>query len=350
MNRNMSRADFLRLSGATAFVVAPTLLGLSGCNKPATNGAADSSKLQVLASFYPMADFAKKIGGDKIEVKNLVPAGTEPHDWEPSTADMVNFSNAKLLVYNGAGMEHWVDDTLKSLGDGAPTALAASDGITLLEAAKTDPEHEHEDHDHEHEHEHEEHEHDEKTEEHEHEHEHDHDHGAYDPHVWLDPQNAKAEMKNIMDALIKLDPNNKDTYSANFAKWEVECDVLDSEFSEQLVSVSQRTVVVSHAAFGYLCNKYGLTQYSIGDIDAEAEPDAKRMAEIADYVKKNNVTTIFSEELVSPKVAQAIAQEAGAKMEELNPLEGLSDEEIAAGEDYFSVMRSNLKKLVGALS
>lgn len=333
MHKNMTRADFLRLSGATALVVAPTLLGLSGCNKPtATNGAASGSKLQVLASFYPMADFAQKIGGDKIEVKTLVPTGTEPHDWEPSTSDMVRFTDAKLLVYNGAGMEHWVDDTLKSLGSNAPEALAASDGITLLEAAKTDPEHEHEK------------EHDHKEEEH------DHDHGAYDPHVWLDPQNAKAEMKNIMNSLVKLDSANKDTYTANFAKWEAECDKLDAEFAEQLKTTSQKTVVVSHAAFGYLCNRYGLTQYSIGDIDAEAEPDAKRMAEIADYVKKNKVTTIFSEELVSPKVAKAIAEEAGAKMEELNPLEGLSDDEIAAGEDYFSVMRSNLKKLVGALS
>ncbi|WP_308806011.1 metal ABC transporter substrate-binding protein, partial [Atopobium minutum] len=291
--------------------------------------AAKDSKLQVLASFYPIADFAQKIGGDKIEVKTLVPTGTEPHDWEPSTSDMIQFTNAKLLIYNGAGMEHWVDDTLKSLGDTAPKAIAASEGITLLEADKTDPEHEHED----------------KHDDHD-----EHEHGAYDPHVWLDPKNAKAEMKNIMNALVELDPDNKESYTSNFSKWEAECDKLDSEFSDQLAGVLQKTVVVSHAAFGYLCNEYGLTQYSIGDIDAEAEPDAKRMAEIAEYVKNNKVSTIFSEELVSPKVAKAIAEETGAKMEELNPLEGLSDDEIAAGEDYFSVMRSNLKKLVGALS
>ena len=314
----------------TALAAIAAIACLAGCSTG--SGAADEahsdSKVQVVASFYPMYDFAEKIGGDRVEVTNLVPAGTEPHDWEPSTTDMKTLESAKVFVYSGAGMEHWVEDIEGTLGNEALISVEASQGVDLLPAA------EHEDEE------------DEAGREDAHEHE----HGQYDPHVWLSPENAKIEMGNIRDALVKVDPEGKSTYDANYEKYAGMLDELDEEYREKLSNTTDKHIVVSHQAFGYLCDRYGLTQVPIEGIQADSEPDAKTMAEIVAFVEDNDVKTIFSEELVSPKVAQSIADATGAECEALNPLEGLTDEELSAGEDYFSVMEANLDKLVKALS
>ncbi|WP_077598287.1 metal ABC transporter substrate-binding protein [Olsenella urininfantis] len=325
----MSRRGALAFAAATA----PALLAGCAASQPGdgkTEGKdAGSKKIKVIASFYSMYDFASKIAGDRAEVSCLVPSGTEPHDWEPSTTDLKSLEEADVLVYNGAGMEHWVEDTLKGLSNDKLVVVEASQDVKLLELSAEAMEHE----------------------EHEHEgHDHDHDHGSTDPHCWLAPSNAAIEMKNICEGLIKADPEGKETYQANFEKWEKECVSLDGEYFKRLEALPGRTIVVSHEAFGYLCSQYGLTQMAIEGIEADSEPDAQKMAEIVEFVKKNNVKVIFTEELVSPKVAQSIAEASGATVEELNPLEGLSEEDIAAGKDYFSVMRSNLDALEKALA
>ena len=263
---------------------------------------------------YPMYDFAQKIGGDKVTVTNMVPAGTEPHDWEPSTTDITNLEDADVFIYSGAGMEHWVDSVLGSLTNQDLDVVQASDGITLREGYEDE----------------------------------DGDVGA-DPHVWLAPANAKIEMKNITDVLCSADPANAEYYRQNYEQWALECDRLDTEFTEALSALPNKNIVVSHEAFGYLCDAYGLNQVGIEGIEADSEPDPARMAEIEDFVKANNVKVIFSEELVSPKVAQTIADATGAQMQELNPLEGLTDDQIADGQDYFTVMRQNLEELKNAL-
>ena len=157
-------------------------------------------------------------------------------------------------------------------------------------------------------------------------------------------------MKNICDALSEKDSEHKSEYAANLDKANADFDTLDSEFHKGLDSLPNKTIVVSHQAFGYLCEAYGLTQMPIEGVEADAEPNAQEMKEITEFVKEHNVKVIFTEELVSPKVAQAIAEATGARVEELNPLEGLTDEELKAGEDYLSVMRDNLKALEGALA
>ncbi len=325
-----SSAIFAVIAFAIGIMLTFMLAGCSGSNQQqeSTDQSNDQQKVKVVASFYPMYDFAQKIGGDRVEVTNLVPAGTEPHDWEPSTADMQTIEGADVLVYNGAGMEHWVDDTLASLQNDKLVSCEASKGISLLNAAEE--EHAHADENHA----------DEA----------DHDHGQYDPHVWLAPENAKQEMRNIADTLEQVDPDGRDTYEANYNKYADELDQLDKQFSDELSKVPNKNVVVSHQAFAYLCNAYGLTQMPISGVEADTEPDAKTMAEITDFVKQNNVKVIFSEDLVSPKVAQSIADATGAQCEVLNPLEGLTDEQLSAGDDYFSVMKSNLDELVKALS
>ena len=297
-----------------------------GAASSASDVAASATKLSVYASFYPMADFAEKIGGDRVDVTCLVPAGTEPHDWEPATTDIKNLENADVLVYNGAGMEHWVDDTLKSLSNKDLVAIEASQGIKLREVTGGEEEG------------------DEAAGDSAREASH------TDPHVWVSPANARAELANIRDGLKQADPDGAADYDANYEKWAEEFENLDKEYAERLSAAPNKTIVVSHEAYGYLCDEFGLTQEPIEGLEADAEPDAKRMAEIADFVKENNVKVVFSEDLVSPKVAQTIADEAGVQMERLNPVEGLTDEELAAGEDYLSVMRDNLAKLVDALS
>ncbi len=157
-------------------------------------------------------------------------------------------------------------------------------------------------------------------------------------------------MKNICDALSEKDSEHKSEYAANLDKANADFDTLDSEFHKGLDSLPNKTIVVSHQAFGYLCEAYGLTQMPIEGVEADAEPNAQEMKEITEFVKEHNVKVIFTEELVSPKVAQAIAEATGARVEELNPLEGLTDDELKAGEDYLSVMRENLKALEGALA
>ncbi len=318
---------------ATAFAAALAVLcivGLSACagspntsNQSAneTQSASQSQKVKVVASFYPMADFAGKIGGDHVEVTNLCPAGTEPHEWEPSPTDIKAIENADVFVYNGADMEGWVDDTLAS-ANVKGTVVCASDGVNLRTASDEDAG---------------------DADAHEHA-------GEHDPHVWLAPENAKKEAENIKDALVKADPANASDYEANYEKWAGEFDSLDKEFAGQLSKTSGKTIVVSHEAFGYLCDAYGLTQEPITGMDAEGEPDAKTMAEIVQFVRDNNVKVIFSEDLVSPKIAQQIAGETGASCEVLNPVEGLEQDELDAGADYFSVMHDNLKELVSALN
>ena len=296
---------------------------LTGCGTQPADTATDDGRLRVLTSFYPMYDFACKIGGDCIDVTNMVPSGTEPHDWEPSTNDLKNLEKADVFIYNGADMEPWADDLLVSRSD----TLHVVEASENVELRTTDGEHEHA-----------------------HEHEGaDHHHGDFDPHVWLDPENAKIEMEAIRDALCAADPENSTVFQSNYEKYAAELDALDAEFREKLASLPSRTIVVAHEAFGYLCDAYGLTQVGIEGLSPDSEPDPGRMAEVIDFVREHSISTIFFEELVSPKVAEAIASETGAQAKMLSPLEGLSDEQAAAGADYFSVMHDNLAALMEAL-
>ena len=285
----------------------------------------EGDKLKVMASFYPMYDFAQKIGGDQVEVTNMVPAGTEPHDWEPAASDIKGLEEADIFVYNGAGMEHWVPDVLASLDNKDLIAVEASTGIDLLEGSEDEEE--------------------ESGEKDEHT-----DEITYDPHVWLAPENAKKEMENIKDALVSADPDHQEYYEENYETYAKKLDDLDAEYQEKLSDVKTRDVIAAHQAFGYLCQAYGLNQIGIEGLSADSEPDAARMKEIVEFAKEHQVKTIFFEELVSPKVSETIAKEIGAQTKMLNPLEGLSDEELAAGADYFSVMESNLQTLVEALN
>lgn len=311
----MKRKNIIRIS----MLLLSLLLFMTGCSN--SIGEADDERLKVYTSFYPMYDFTTKIAGDKVAVYNMVPSATEPHDWEPSASDIVKLENGDLFVYNGAGMENWVDSVLATLENKNLLVIEASKGIELLDG------HEHDEDDHGH----------------------DHYHGEYDAHVWTDPMNAKIEMKNILEGLIQIDPANKEYYQVNYEKYSKELDNLDEEFRSTISNLPNKDIVVSHMAFSYMSNAYGLNQIAINGLSPDSEPGGARMGEITKFVNDHNIKVIFFEELVSPKIAQAIANETGAEVEVLNPLEGLSDEELQNGDDYFSVMRKNLQALKKAL-
>lgn len=347
------------------FLLAGILL-FSGCSKAAETkdagkDAENKEGLKVYASVYPMYDFAKKIAGDKLDVEMVMPQGTEPHGWEPDTKAIKNLENADLFIYNGAGLESWTDKVIDSLSNKELKVVEASEGVELI---KSSHDHEDEDHDHEgaeekHNHNHEaeenhDHNHEAAENNHNHNHEEDHEHeghqhGPMDPHVWISPKNAKIEMENIKNALVELDKENADYYESNYQKYAKMLDELDAKYSEKLSPLPNKTIVVSHEAYGYLCKDYNLTQIGIKGVNAETEPDAKKMAEIINYVKENKITTIFTEELIDPKVSKIIADETGCLVKVLSPIEGLSEEQIKNNEDYFSIMEENLENLVGAL-
>lgn len=350
----------------TAIAVSLTVaLSLCGCSRltkndplPSSFENLDDGKLKVAASFYPMYDFASKIGADQIDLINLVPSGTEPHDWEPSASDLTSLEKSDVFIYSGAGMEHWVDRVLNSLTNSGLTVVEASDGISLrTNDDDEDEDHDHEDHDHDHEdhdHDHEDHNHEEDSHfsdltGHESHAGHSHD-GGLDPHVWLNPEYAKKEMENIKNAFVSADPENKDFYEANYKKYAAEFDQLDEDFHSTIEPLPNREIVVAHEAYGYLCDAYGLTQIGVEGLTPDSEPTPRRMARIIDFVREHHVKVIFFEALTSSKSADTVAAETGIKTAVLNPLEGLSREELEGGSDYLSVMRDNLKALSEALS
>ncbi|MEW9079719.1 metal ABC transporter substrate-binding protein [Terrisporobacter glycolicus] len=297
-------------------LVIPMLFTI-GCSKENKTDENSDGKIKIYTSIYPLYDFAKKVGGDKVEVTNLVPAGTEPHDWEISTSDIVNLEKADMLIYNGAGIENWTDKVIDTLENKDIVYVKTSEGLDIHKAGEKANSNKDDGH----------------------------SHGSFDPHTWLSIKNAKKEMKNIKDALIKHDSENTKYYEKNYEKYAKKLDELDKKYSDTLGPIKNKTIIVAHEAFGYLCSDYNINQEGIEGLTPDSEPDPARMREIIKFAKENNVKTIFFEELVSPKVAETIAKEINAKTEVLNPLEGLSEEQINNGEDYFSVMEKNLEAL-----
>ncbi|OMF61384.1 metal ABC transporter substrate-binding protein [Paenibacillus sp. FSL R5-0766] len=316
----------------------------------------EAAKLNVQVSFYPMYEFTKNVAGDLADVHTLVPAGMEPHDWEPTPQDIASIEKADVLVYNGAGMESWIDQVTGSLSNASLIQVEASKGINLLEGGEHD--HHHEDseateHEHDHDHANEA-----TTEEHDHDHDHDaeaeeghdHDHGGLDPHVWLSPALAVKEVRNIETGLAQAAPEHAEQFKQNADAYIAQLESLDQDFKTAVTDSKRKDFITQHAAFGYLAKEYDLQQVPIAGLSPEQEPSAAQMASVIDFAKEHQVKTIFFETLVSSKVSETIASEVGAKTAVLNPIEGLTEEEIAAGMDYISVMKQNLEALKLALN
>jgi zinc transport system substrate-binding protein len=374
---------------------------MCACDSTNATRSDNKEKILVYTSFYTMYDFTLKIAGDKAVIKNMVPAGSEPHNWEPTPKDIAGLYSSDLFIYSGYGMESWVPKVLESIKKSELIAIEASKSIDAEKILRSEHDHSHNDkqadeYDNSHEHNHTEklnHDHTttedqnstvdcdrinelNKTGDHDQTYENDkdnaqdpnqiidHDHSqehayedethssdtdGFDPHVWLNPLNAKKQMEAIKNGLVQVDPSNSKFYQDNFDYYAKKFDDLDKAYKDAAKEFTRKEIVVSHEAFGYLCNAYGLTQVAIEGISSESEPTPAKMAQIIKYVQENDVKVIFFEELASPKVAEAIARNTGAKTDLLNPLEGLSEENLKAGKDYFSVMEENLEALKRAL-
>ncbi|MCW3489194.1 metal ABC transporter solute-binding protein, Zn/Mn family [Dethiobacter alkaliphilus] len=333
---------------------------LTGCAQPSAQGTAAESEpdITVYTSFYVLYDFANQIGGDRVEVMNLLPPGVEPHDWEPTSQAMVRLSAADLLLINGLDLEPWIDTIVDGL-DGNITVINTSEGIDPLKGYAG--------HSHSHYHDDDcDHDDDEDCEyDHDEECDDDDDHGddnnsgqdddhedekMPDPHVWLDPLLALHQAEQIAGALIEMDPEYEEVYLENLALFTARIEELDNEYREALTNLARHEFIVTHLSFAYLAERYGLEQVGISGLSPHAEPSPAQMAKIMDFAAEHDVRHIFQEPLVTSRLAEVLADDLGAEILELNPLEGLTEDELAAGEDYFSIMRRNLEQLKIALA
>ena len=293
-------------------------------------------RLRVGVTINPLKDFAEAIAGDKVEVFSIIPDGSDAHSFDPKPKDLKELINSDVFIYNGLGMEEWIDSVLGTIEGTDVRILEASNGIKAISIS----EEEHEDHDHE---EGEEHEH-EEGEEHSEE-EHDHDHGGVDPHVWLSLDNAIIQAENIKNTLIELDQENKDYYEANFQTLKSDFTSLHDEYENKFKDLTNKNFVTGHAAFAYLCKDFGLTQKSIADVFGEGELTARNLEALINYSKENGVKTIFSESTSSEKEAETLAKEVGAKVVKVYSLETKED-----NMSYIEGMRYNLETIYNSLS
>jgi len=305
-----------------ALLVLPALAAgglLSACGSGSVDGAAAGSTaggtVSVVASFYPIEFAVQQVGGNHVAVTSLTKPGAEPHDVELSPQDVAKVAEAGLVVY-AKGFQPAVDTAVDQEGsqhafDVAPVAnlnLAAppeaEEGQTTAPPDAA---------------------------------------AAKDPHFWLDPQRYAAVATAIGQRLGEADPANAATYTQNAMAFTDKLGALDAEFRMTLASCARKDLVTSHAAFGYLSERYGFTQVPIAGLSPDVEPSAAQLAQVADFVKAHGVTTIYAETLVEPAFAETVAKSTGARLATLDPIEGLTS--TSAGHDYLEVMRSNLATL-----
>jgi zinc transport system substrate-binding protein len=272
---------------------------------------ADTGKVTVVASFYPIAEAAHEVGGNLVAITDLTAPGVEPHDLELTPRQLQGIAEADLVLYLGGGFQPAVQD---AVGDAQGEVVDVGNGIRRIPTPSGSEER-----------------------------------LTSDPHVWLDPVLYEQIVRTVESALERADGTHRSTFRSNARAYGQQLERLADDYRTGLSNCARNVIVTSHAAFGYLAARYGLAQEAISGLSPGAEPTPQRLAQLASIVERDHVTTIFTEELVSPKVAETLADETGATTAVLSPLESLTAAETAAGDDYISVMRSNLSKLEGAL-
>ena len=288
---------------------ATTLLNLESANNTNVNSIENSKnvsnssqKLVVISSILPIDEFVKKVGGEMIESSLIIPAGIEPHEFDPTINQIQTISSAEVLVYNGLGIENWLTKI------DPPNKIDASNGLNASYSDRRNM--------------------------------------TLDPHVWLDPMLAKKQVENIRNGLISIDPSNKDTYNSNAKSFLAELDELDRSIRSELESCKKKDFISFHNSFSYFAKRYGLTQHSISESGPEAEVTPARLTEVINVAKNLGINVIYTEELMDPRYAQVIAQEIpNGKVLILSPIEGLTKEEQNAGIGYIDKMHEDIKNL-----
>ena len=320
---------------SAAALAAVTALGLGTLTACSSDSAAagNTDKFDVVASFYPMAVLAEQIGGEHVGVTSLTEPGQEPHDLEISAKQTAQLQESDAALY------------LKGLQPTVDEAVGQSEVKTKIDAATLTSLEEHGTEAGEHAEEHaDEHAEDEHAAEDEHGHEHE---GGKDPHIWLDPVKYAEVAEGVGKAFEKADPDHAADYKKNTEDLVKKLNDLDATFKTGLKDKKTDVFITTHSAFGYLAERYGLTEEAISGLDPESEPSGARVKELEKMAKADGVTTVFYETLVSDKTAKTLAGDAGLKTDVLDPLEGITDK--SRGDDYFQVMEANLKALQAAL-
>jgi zinc transport system substrate-binding protein len=303
--------------GRAAVVVALALGALGGVLTAACGGTGSSATTgegDVVASFYPVAYAAEEVGGDRVEVTNLTPTGAEAHDLELATDDLDRLLGAEVAFVLGSGFQPAVEDAAERR-DGETVELLPK--LVDVQGKRVAEEGEE---------------------------------GGVDPHVWLDPVLMSQLVGEVERGLTVTDPRGKAAYERNARRLQEELAALDTRHREQLSGCARDLLVTSHESFGYLASRYGLRQQGVAGLSPDAEPDPARLGELAQLARDEGVTTVFTEETVSPRIAQTLARDAGGlRTEVLSPLESLTKKQQDSGADYFTLMNANLEKIAAAL-
>jgi zinc transport system substrate-binding protein len=300
---------------AIATLIPLAMIATVYTGRPALQDIQEQEKITVVASFYPLYEFASRVVDDRAEVSSLVPAGVEPHDWEPTAEDVSRGRVADVLIINGAGFERWAD------GMEAKVVANTSEGIEFnYEGGK-----EVGDHDHGHE---------------------DATGGEVNPHIWLDPILAKHQIEKIRNVMASLDPANADYYNQNADRFTTELDLLDAFIRSELADCDKLDFIAFHDAFTHFSERYGLRQHSIHSASPEGEVLPQTIQQIIELANEFDINVIYSEDLIDSRLADTIANEIpDGKVLVLSPIEGIGNEEQAAGIGYIDKMKQNIANL-----
>lgn len=294
-------------------------VSLIACKKTDNNSEpAKSDKIKIVTSLFPLYDFSKNIAKDRADVTLLLPPGLEPHSFEPKPSDMMWLINSDIFVYTNKHMEPWAEDIIKGTENKKLLVIDSSKNIIFAESSETN----------------------------EKKHGSKEKHSEADPHIWLDFDNAKIMVDNILEGIIKNDPANKDFYKNNADEYKSKLDLLDKKYKEGLAGCKKNIFINSgHSAFGYIAKKYGLKYISVYGLSPDSEPTSKNLIKISKTLKENGLSHIFYEELVMPRMAQTIAKETDAKLLFLHGAHNISKEDFDKGISFISLMEENLENL-----
>ena len=290
---------------AISIVIPLTAFTLWFSDQSKTTSLAQEKQITVLVSFYPLYEFTKEIGKERIDVSIIIPTGIEPHDWEPTIQDLQKMQNADAIVINGAGFEKWLNDFVTSNPN--IMVIDTSKNIELMENSKIY---------------------------------HAHDESNKNPHIWLDPILAKKQVKNIANELMRVDPEHALYYQENADAYNTKLDLLDNKIRTELSVCSKKDFIAFHDAFSYFAKEYNLNQHTIVGVDANTEPTAVTLQQIIQNAKSLNLDIIFTEEAVNPRISEVIADEIGGEVLVLSPIE-IADK----NSDYIQKMEQNLLNL-----
>lgn len=291
-------------------------------------GVGAAAQLKVTTTIYPLYSIVKEIGGNKVQLNNMIPFGVEAHGFDPTPSDIAKLSKSDIFIVSSDAMEPWKDKIIESLKI-ENKVFDMSQYVHLIEM-------------------------EEESLEHGHEHGHNHKHSEHegeniDPHYWVSLNNYMTMVKTISNLLIEKDSSNREYYEKNSAVYLEKVNTLKSKFDTSMKTCSNKKILVNHDAFSYFAHDYDVKQYSVSGMTPESKPSAKQIAELIKLVKQEGINTVFFEEFASPKVAQTIAKETHTKTNSLRPVENISKEENEKGIGYLEIMEENLQKLKVAM-